>query len=92
LKRKSFIHIAVHLQGLERVLNCNKQDMDSARKSFTAARAELERIQESAALGSEEVGFNEDMNRICMAPMPPRPVPVTSQLLRAVPFMQLLHK
>ena len=66
-------------QGLQRMAGGTRGDLDAARKQLLAAQAELVRVRASssrAAPPDQAPGFDPDVNRQLMAPVPPRPIQV----------------
>ncbi|KAK9845848.1 hypothetical protein WJX81_004103 [Elliptochloris bilobata] len=69
------------LRGLQRIAGAARADLDAARKQFLAAQVELARVRASAGGGvpaEQAPGFDPDVNRRLMAPVPPRPIQVLS--------------
>lgn len=67
------------MQGLQRMAAGTRGDLDAARKQLLAAQAELARVRASGGGGvpaEQAPGFDPDVNRRLMAPVPPRPIQV----------------
>lgn len=67
------------VQGLQRIAAGTRGDLDAARKQLLAAQAELARVRASGGGGvpaEQAPGFDPDVNRRLMAPVPPRPIQV----------------
>ena len=70
------------MQGLQRMAAGARGDLEAARKQFLAAQAEMAHIRAAAAGGmppEQAPGFDPDVNRRLMAPVPPRPIQVPAQ-------------
>lgn len=71
------------MQALERLQGFAAQpDLDAATKHLVAARGELQRVRDSAALGGHDAVvdscFDASVNRRQMAPTPPRSMPASA--------------
>ena len=66
------------MQGLQRMAAGTRGDLDAARKQLLTAQAELARVRASGGgVPAEQApGFDPDVNRRLMAPVPPRPIQV----------------
>ena len=69
----------VATQALQRVQRSTKQDMQLARKQLHLAKAQLAEVRRTAHPRPESApGFCGDINRNLMAPVPSKPVTVSS--------------
>ena len=72
----------ITVQGLQRMAAGMRGDLDAARKQLLAAQAELARVRASGGGGvpaEQAPGFDPDVNRRLLAPVPPRPIQVPGQ-------------
>ena len=73
-------HCLVSVQALQRVQRSTKQDMQLARKQLHLAKAQLAEVRRTAHPNPESApGFCADINRNLMAPVPSKPVEVSSR-------------
>jgi hypothetical protein len=65
-------------QGLQKVQKSTKQDQDLARRQFTLAQQELQRVAVTGHPSAYSApGFHPDVNRHLMAPVPPHHISVS---------------
>ena len=65
------------MQALQRVQKSTKQDLQLARKQLHLAKAQLAELQKASQAHPEAApGFDPEVNRSLMAPVPSKPVEV----------------
>ena len=74
---ESIPRCATPVQALQRVQKSTKQDLQLARKQLHLAKAQLAELQQTSHPHPEAApGFDPDVNRNLMAPVPSKPVEV----------------